>query len=245
MLKLNPMLLNMIDKYLDRKWKYLKVLVQEYNNFDLHLSSHDFYADKLKNTNYTLLRALNFLKTLALLQMVFKKSIYMPWIGSFVIKSKKYNDNYFFPETLLEMQEISDSNKKEMVIHGKFVYDIIKNNKLCFNTLNTIAIQVRKNSDDKNFTWIADTKKKIKYINNKIVEYLNIKNISVDLEKKYKWWEDFEDIVEQYRNNKNPKITHFLEWIEIDDIWFNFKILEDTILLIGYIENNKEKFWLE
>ena len=127
------------------------------------------------------------------------------------------------------------------IIHNNMINKILQNNKLNFEVLDNETFQIKKTENDK-FSLFTNLDTKIQYLNNNIKNFIDIPNLEVIHSEKYNWWKEFKDIVENYRSNQDNSFQYYIEDIMSENLWYNTKILEDLIVLIGYVENNKDKF---
>jgi len=234
----NPMLISKISEYIDNP-NLLKALYSNYNDFELR-EYFDFQSDSINN--FTLARWLWLLKSFFSLQLILNKKLYLPGIGLFTISPQKYYKEYSFPGTLKKMWEQGGKawyTKK--IIHNNMINKILQNNKLNFEVLDNETFQIKKTENDK-FSLFTNLDTKIQYLNNNIKNFIDIPNLEVIHSEKYNWWKEFKDIVENYRSNQDNSFQYYIEDIMSENLWYNTKILEDLIVLIGYVENNKDKF---
>lgn len=241
MTKNTPMLITKISEYIDDP-KHLKALYKAYHTFELR-KHYDFQDDKLNN--FTIQRGLILIRHLFFLQIILNKTMYMPGIWLFSVFPRKYDEIYTFPETLQQMSTQGRSAWfTEKIIHNDMIKKIIIDDKINFEKLDILTFQIKALNSDK-FNFIQSIETKTSYLNELIKEFLGLPELKVIHSEEYKGWKKFEDIVEDYKLNQEFSLQYFLEWLDTNEVWFNMRIVEDLIILIGYIENNKEKFVLK
>lgn len=241
MINTTPMLITKISEYINNADK-LKVLHETYKDFQ-YREHFDFQTDQLNK--FTLQRWLNLLRSLFSLQIILNKKIYLPGIWLFTIKPKKFSKEYNFPWTLLEMSE--QWNKAwytKKIIHDNMVNKILLGNKLYYERLDNGTFQIKREWEEK-FSLYTNLETKVNYLNSNIKKFLDMPNLEVIHEELYNWWVEFKDIVNDYRSVKEYSFHHYLEDIVTDKMGYNMKILEDILVLIWYIENNKKEFNLD
>lgn len=248
MLRLNPMLLDIIKNYKDPSSGYYTKLLKTYNKNLIFCNIHDFYSQSISRP--TLIRWVNFLYNIFSLQLILNKKLYLPGIWLFVIEPEDFIPGYNFPDTFKEKIQINDKLKFE---DKNFILEILINWKINYKKLDETTIQVRKKTkksnedieewDKKNkFTFYSNFETKIRYINERILaeSWLQESQLQIKLIQKYSWWKEFENIKNDYEKNKDFWFLEFLNHIFVWNIAYETKILEDIVLLIWYIENNQD-----
>lgn len=244
----NIMLINLIDSYINDRNK-VHVIRDEYWNLDNH-ESHDFYGDRI-NVN-SVIRILNTMNKVFMLQLILNKKVYLPWVGLFAVYPKNFETDYTFPESFLEMEKMFYPwDKKRKLVHDQLCSRSVENGKIDFDFLENSSVQVRTNIkqiwDDK-ISFLSKYDTKVKYLNGKVKEFMELnfekKNyewIRISLVQKYTWARDFKSIVEDNKKHQEYSILNLLDCIVTEDMLMNRQLIKDVFLLVGYIENNKSK----
>ncbi len=238
-----PMLITKINEYINNK-ELQKVLFNTYNDFELR-EFHDFQNDRVDSR--TIKRGLSLIKNIFHFQIIVNKSIYLPGIWLFSIYPKDYSSKYKYPGTIIK---ISEYWKKiwfsKRIIYWNIIEKILKNdNKINFEVFDLGIFQI-KDEETWRLNTIQSIEHKTKYLNTIIQNYLKLDELKViHIEKYSKWGTSFSDIVKDYYKNRKYSLDWILKLFDIKNVWFHTKILEDILICIWYIENNKEKFNLK
>ena len=226
------MLLNLIDKYRKNKESFEK-LHKIYNNNLILCDKHDFFSQSIQKN--TLKKWLDYIYNLLLLQLILNKNIYFPGVWLFELEKTTKLKSYNFDKDFIKIK-INDKIERE----NNYIERLItKDWKIDFSFLNNSKIQVRQAKNSDKFTFYSNISTIIKYLNWRLIKefWLKRKKPFVFLSKKYMWGKNIKEIKEDYLLNKNNWIWNYLSKIDTTWVLYNFKIIEDIIILIWFIEN--------
>jgi len=216
------MLLSLIEKY--KSLENAKILIAAFNKRSLR-KSYRFYDDKI---NYPWLsRGIRLLFELFSLQLILGKDIYIPGIWLFGIEPNINGTDYLFPDYWERTKE-----------YRTFIQSCIsENNKLDYSNFANRLLQVKKSWTEK-FTLISNNLSKIEILNKQILN--TFWDFKVVLKDKYIWSDSWKEIQDEYKKHSNQNIFNYISQVEMKDILFNPKILEDILCIIWYVENNQK-----